>query len=212
MIRPHSMSVLARMMILLMVTMLFAGCSRSPNVRHFMLGVTAKAGADSSEDPVIDREDSKISILVGPIRLPRYLDRPQIARRKKGGEVKLDEFNRWLGGFETNLTTALAADIRSRVGSPRVVAYPSSPPFQVDYSIRIHVDEWIVDESNDLRVHLRWAIEDRKGTGEPQMSSFKTLVELDGRSTAALVEAHDKVISELSRELVNELNTDDTDL
>ena len=206
MMQQRSTSARAGIMILLTVLMLGAGCARSPDVRHFMLGAPINTQAESLADPGLDHVDSEMAVLVGPIRLPSYLDRPQIARRKGGGEIAFDEFNRWLGGFETNLTTALASDIRSRVGSPRVVAYPSSPPFPIDYSIRIHVDEWIVDDSNDLRVDLRWAIERRREKGEAQLSSFRALIELDGRSTAALVKAHDKVVHDLAKLLVEALN------
>lgn len=167
---------------------LFAGClGRSPDVRHFTLGSQSESGAVAHA--------SDLAVLIGPIRLPGYLERTQIARRAGGGEVELDEFNRWLGGFEANLTSALAAGVRRRLGSVRVVAYPSAAPFPIDYSIRIHVDEWIADESNSLRVGLRWAI---SGTAEgsiPTLAAHEDEIKLRSSSVEALVEAHDEAIA-----------------
>ena len=131
------------------------GCSRSPDVRHFVLGTQFASEAEQLAP--------ELAVLIGPIRLPAYLERPHFARRAGGGKIELDEFNRWFGGFEANLTTALATDLRRQLGSVRVVGYPSSAPFPIDYKIRIHVDEWIVDESNTLLVQLRWAL---AGQGE----------------------------------------------
>jgi uncharacterized protein len=174
------------------------GClGRSPDVRHFMLGT----------DPSVETGElaPELAVLIGPVRLPSYLERTQIARRVGGGEVELDEFNRWLGGFESNLTTALAARVRSRLGGVRVVGYPSKPPFPIDYSVRIHVDEWIVDETDSLRVSLRWAIESAGRETSPKLSAHEQSLPLDGSSVEALVEAHDAAVLELAREIADQL-------
>lgn len=173
------------------------GCSRSPDVRHFVLG-TQFASEAGQRAP-------GLAVLVGPMRLPAYLERPHFARRAGGGKIELDEFNRWLGGFEANLTTALATDLRNQLGSVRVVGYPSSAPFPIDYSVRVHIDEWIVDESNTLRVQLRWAL---AGPGEretPRLSAYQSAIELRGGSPEAVVEAHDRALAEFAQSLADEL-------
>ena len=42
------------------------------------------------------RRLADVAVLVGPVRLPSYLERAQMARLESGGEIELDEFNRWL--------------------------------------------------------------------------------------------------------------------
>jgi len=173
------------------------GCSRSPDVRHFVLGTqfVSEAGQGAPD----------LAVLIGPIRLPAYLERPHFASRAGGGKIELDEFNRWLGGFEANLTTALAADLRRQLGSVRVVGYPSAAPFPIDYSVRIHVDEWIVDESRTLLVRLRWAIVGQ-GEGEaPLLSAYDSEIEVRGRSPEAIVEAHDRALAEFARSIADRL-------
>ena len=87
------------------VLILVAGClGRSPNVRLFTLG--SQVQLERSE------RAPDLAVLIGPVRLPSYLERPQIARRLGGGEVELDEFNRWVGGFEENLIRALTDGVR----------------------------------------------------------------------------------------------------
>lgn len=174
-----------------------AGCGRSPDVSHYMLG--------TARDSAIAEGAPDVAVLVGPVRLPRYLERPQIARRQRGGEIEFDEFSRWLGGFEANLTNALAADLRRRLGSVRVVGYPSSPPFAVDYDVRIHVDEWIVDETNTLRVEVRYALSNRGSKASPILDVHSADIAVNGRSTEALVAAHDRALSEFGAHLADQL-------
>lgn len=184
------------------IACLLSGClGRSPDVRHFMLGSQKMSAAPAA----IEAGPSDLAVLIGPIRLPSYLERTQIARRVGGGEVELDEFNRWLGGFEANLTTALAADVRQRLGSVRVVGYPSAAPFPIDYSVRIHVDDCIVDASNALRVSLRWAISNHSEGPPATLAAHQNEVKLSGSSVEALVEAHDRAISVLAEEIAERL-------
>jgi uncharacterized lipoprotein YmbA len=192
-------SVLVHSPLLLLVAaaITVAGCSRSPDVRHFVLGT--QHSSDSGQ------RAPDLAVLVGPIRLPAYLERPHFARRAGGGKIELDEFNRWLGGFEANLTNALAADLREQLGSVRVVGYPSSAPFPIDYSIRIHVDEWIVDESNTLRVQLRWALAGQGEGQAPLLSAHEKAIELRGRSPESMVEAYDRALAEFAQTLANAL-------
>jgi len=181
------------------VDLVFVGClGRSPDVHHFVLGT--HSSASSARAP-------ELAVLIGPVRLPNYLDRPQIARRGAGGEIELDSSNRWLGGFEANLTTALAADLRRQLGSVRVVAYPSQAPFPIDFSVRIHVDEWIVDELNVLQVKLRWAITDRQPEPATELAAYEAALTVDGRSVEALVAAHDIAIAALAATIADQLVT-----
>ena len=61
-----------------------SGClSRSPDVRHFVLGTTHSIET-SARAP-------EMALLIGPVRLPAYLERPQIATLEDGGEVAVEQ-------------------------------------------------------------------------------------------------------------------------
>ena len=64
-----------------------AGClGRSPQVHFFMLGTGAvEPGEVAAPD---------VSVLIGPVRFPAYLARPEFARLAKDGEIELDSSNR----------------------------------------------------------------------------------------------------------------------
>ena len=142
--------------ILAVVISTTACLGRSPNPERYMLG-TDGAGTAGDAAP-------EIALLVGPVRLPAYLDRPQFARLEGPGEIELDEFARWLGGFEENFLRALSLDLARRTGSIRIAATPSKAPFPFDARIRLHVDDLVVD-GDVLRTRIRWRGPDRRSRG-----------------------------------------------
>ena len=192
--------------LLFVLLVAISGClGRSPSVRLFTLGTQAQP-AESARAP-------ELAVLIGPARLPAYLERPQIARLRAYGEVELDEFNRWVGGFEKNLIRAVEIGVRRQLGSDRVVGYPSGAPFPFDRQVRLHVDEMIVDASNALRVRVRWALlrpgqtaspfsgEEPEGAVAAGTHLFAETVPLRDGSVEALVEAHDAALSQLAQQI-----------
>lgn len=191
-------------LILLAALLLGLGClGRSPSVRLFTLGTLSPLEAESRAP--------NLAVLIGPVRLPAYLERPQIARLKRFGEIQLDEFNRWVGGFEKNLIRAVETGVRNQLGSDRVVGYPSGAPFPFDRQVRIHVDEMIVDSENNLRARIRWAVlmpGEESAAGRGMTSLLDESLPVRDRSVEALVEAHDAILSKMAQRIADQLAPD----
>lgn len=181
---------------LLVLATSFGCLGRSPVAEHFVLGMGAVPGAQSPATGV-EAGLSDLAIVIGPVRLPGYLDRPQLARLEAGGAVELDEFSRWLGGFEDNFLRAISLDVARRTDSIRVTTYPSKAPFPADVRVKLHVDDLIAEGRSSLRVRIRWAIV-RAGSDEaPELFLMEESVPLAGKSNLELVAAYDAVLSEL---------------
>ena len=175
------------------------GClGRSPGVEHFILGSGAVSQA-SLDSP------NPVSILIGPVRLPAYLDRPQLARLQAGGHVELDEFTRWLGGFEKNFLRGLELEVARQTGSIRVATHPSKAPFPFDVQVRLHVDDLVVVDGRTLRVKIRWAIQRVGGDAPPELFAMDESITLENDSNEAIVAAHDAVLADLAGRLVARL-------
>lgn len=175
-----------------------SGClGRSPEPRLFALG--------STPHPADAPLDSELAVLVGPVRFPRYLERPQLVRRLEGGELDLDEFNRWAGSFEENVVRALSLDLASRLRSDRVVAYPSTPPFALAYRVRIHFDELVVGPDDVLRMRSRWSIRHGQSDDPPRIGRTDLDRPVAGRSIQAVVAAHEAAVAALGEALSREI-------
>ncbi|HPG25403.1 MAG TPA: PqiC family protein [Myxococcota bacterium] len=175
-----------------------AGClGRSPRVRSFVLG--------SEGLPPAAARAPEAAIVVGPVRLPTYLDRPQLARLGASGEVRLDERNRWLGGFEENFLRGVANGLASQLGSSRVVTHPSRAPFPFDYRVRFHVDELIRDAEGSLRVRVRWVLLRDGGEAVGPIEVLEERLVVAGEGSAPLVEAHARVCALLATRIADRI-------
>ena len=181
--------------------LLAAGClGRSPEVRHYMLR------AQQSTDGL--PADSDVAVLVGPVRLPAYLERSQLARLAEGGEVELDELNRWLGGFEVNFLRAISLGLAHELGSDRVVVFPTQAPFAIDYRIRLHVDDMIGLQSGALQLRVRWSLA-RTGEDSPGLFVLESSIPVAGRRATDLVAAHETALAELVQRMASEIRAQD---
>ena len=179
------------------------GClGRSPDVRHFVLGRPTPAAAAPSVDG--------LAVLVGPVRLPEYLQRAQIARLDPSGEVRLDETNRWLGGFESNLLRALAMGLAERLDSARVVSHPSKAPFEMDYRIRIHVDDLVAQDGERLRVRIRWALQPSDPEEPAGLFMMDRAFPIAAVEAEALVAAHETALAELVEAMARSIEQEGT--
>ncbi len=166
------------------------GClGRSPEVRHYILGSFGSGTeAASAKD---------VAVLVGPVRLPAYLERPQIARLESGGLVELDETDRWLGGFEENFLRALTSGLARKLGSVKIVQHPSRAPFSLDYRVQLHVDDLIDVTGEALRVRIRWSLQ-IEGAEEPaEIFLMQESVPIKSSGSQGVVEAHEVALDRL---------------
>lgn len=174
---------------LLVATM--AGClGRSPEAEHFILG--------APDGSALRGEPSDVALLVGPVRLPSYLDRPQFARLESGGSVEIEEYARWLGGFEENFLRGLSVELARLLGSDRIVTAPSKAPFDFDAQIRLYVDDMVVVPGRALQVRIRWAILPSGDRGEPVTSVMEETLPLTDDSNVAIVAAHEAALRDLA--------------
>jgi uncharacterized protein len=184
--------------IALVCALVSPGClGRSPQVRQFMLGVESLEPAEPGAP--------NVSVLIGPVRLPAYLERPELARLATDGEVELDSQHRWLGSFEENFLRATSLGVARRLGSTQVVAAPANPPFPIEYSVRLHVDDLIAEAGGALRVRIRWALIGPVGRGTgPLDAPSARLFTFEERRTGvdaspeARVQAYEAVLAELA--------------
>lgn len=181
------------------VAMIATGClGRSPDVRHYLLGTSMPGGGSSSTRDV--------AVLVGPVRMPSYLERSQIARLESNGEIELDETNRWLGGFEENFLRALTSGLARKLGSVKIVQHPSRAPFSLDYRVQLHVDDLIDVTGEALRVRIRWSLQ-IEGAEEPaEIFLMQETVPIESGGSRGVVEAHDVALDRLAQSIATAIS------
>ena len=107
---------------LLILPALTGGCSgRSAPARFYMLAAVphspvATPSTESGRAPELG---------VGPVTLPRYLERTNIVTRR-GMEMEVAEFDRWVEPLSESVPRAIAANLATLLRTERIVVFPWS--------------------------------------------------------------------------------------
>ncbi len=90
-----------RILVTLLVGTLMSGCigTSAPVTRFYVLN-PLEAGAGTVGD---DGRKAALSVEVAALRLPQYLERPQIVTRSAENRLELAEFHQWGGNLRKNL-------------------------------------------------------------------------------------------------------------
>jgi len=182
------------------------GCGGSAPSRFYQLS-SLETQSMASRD--VSSEHS-LTVAVGPVRVPDYLDRPQIVTRSGKNELALAEFDRWGGSLENDVVRVLAADISALLPADRFFVTQWSPILdsQVPVSSRVEVlaDRFEGAMGGSVTLRAQWAIFGKdKGLLFKKESTISEQV--NGNSYDALVDAMSKALERLSREISSAISS-----
>jgi uncharacterized lipoprotein YmbA len=172
---------------------LAAGCASAPPARFYIVTPLAGPGpAARTPGP---------GVVVAAVRLPEYLERPQLVTRSGDNQLQLEEFDQWGGNLAKDLTRVMAENLSLLLGSDAVVAAPHTLRTRPDYRVELEVLRF--ERAGDGRVHLtaKWWLQ-RGGDGHPLASPMTALASepLPESANADLtVAAMSSVYGELAR-------------
>jgi uncharacterized protein len=145
--RPNSFLVLA-----ILVPLALAACGTDKPTRLYVLNATVEKPAETSPDGV--------AIGIGPITLPKYLDRPEIVTRVNGNSLSQANFDQWGGDLNDNITRVLAADLSNLLATDRVSLYPWKDGAPVEYQITLDINRFEQDADGSTVLNVFWSIVD----------------------------------------------------
>ncbi|MBI5898211.1 MAG: membrane integrity-associated transporter subunit PqiC [Rhodocyclales bacterium] len=127
-----------------------AGCLGSaPTTRFYQLQSVI-------DKPATHTAQESPTLLVREVRLPHYLDRPQIVTREAGNRLQLAEFDRWGGDLREDMTRVLIQNLGRVLGGKQVFAAPLGVVVQPDYRLEVEVLRFERDGGGQVRLHARW--------------------------------------------------------
>jgi uncharacterized lipoprotein YmbA len=127
---------------------------------------------------------------LGPIVLPPYLDRTQIATRISPTEVAYSQWDRWAEPLAANVSSVLLQTLSSDLGTDDIVLYPWPGGAEVEYQIAIRLLRFETDATGESHLRARWSVRDVRR--DRHLAAKETTLTRPGRpddragSTAAL--------------------------
>ena len=179
---------------------LLTGCASSPSSKFYQLNPGQNKTSVTGD---VSLDQSQV-IAIGPVRIPDYLDRPQIVTRSGKNELKLSEFDRWAGSLESDVNRVLVEDISGLLPADgfSVVHWTPYSGSQVPASHRVEVIvdrfEGALGDSVLLKAQWRIFAKDRSLILE---KGSRVREQMNGSSYGALVAAMSSALERLSRDI-----------
>jgi uncharacterized lipoprotein YmbA len=185
----------------LLLVFFLAACSTTPPVAYYTLNTLPEM---QQEIPAAVMDDT-IAIGVGPVKFPKFLDRPQIVTRKSQNQIQVSEFNRWAGSFPGDFSRVLAKNISILLPTDRVAVFPWGEQFSPTYQIKLDVEQFDGQLGEGVVLEVTWTVTDKEGTNK--LVVRKSLIEepVSDKTYEALVVAESNGLATLSRTIVQEI-------
>jgi len=181
--------------LLWIVGLTLAGCvgGRTPPSRFYLLEPMLEASP-------LPAEAKKITLVLAPVRMPRYLDRAQIVTANGDNSYSLSEYERWAEGLEHNIFRVLQQDLTylvpADVVSSPVVGLPA-------LKLAVTILQFHVDAQGQARLEAQWQISRDDRTLNLQQGSYReSVASSDYRHIVAALNA---CLNRLARDVAKDL-------
>lgn len=183
--------------------MVLGGCASTQPARFYLL--TSVPNLELAPQEAAGAR--ALSIGIGPIILPKYLDRPQILTHASRYEVSVAEFERWAEPLEANFARVLAANLAHLIPTDRLVLYPWPRITPIDYQVTLEVVDFLGRLDGESHLVARWTL--FRGDGQAELAGRKSVLSaaVGSGQYDSLVAAMSQTLADLSREIATAIKT-----
>ena len=185
---------------------LFGGCGafapRADPSSFYILGALPEADLAAHESTAGLK--ANFSVGLGPIELPGYLDRQQIATRTSTNRLSYSETERWAAPLAESFSRVLAQNISHLLNPAQMIHFPWQSNDTPDYQVKIEVLQFEGAGNQEAWLTARWSVIDRNKkilVGQRSQLSRRA----GSLSTEDFVKALSETLGDLSREIVKTL-------
>jgi len=177
------------------------GCTSSPRAKFYLLSTPATESPEANASA----DNRCLSIGVGPINIPDYLDRPQIVTRTTPNEISLAEYDRWSESLKDNITRVLAKNLSVLLCTKTIMVFPWKGGTPLDYRIEMRVLRLDGSLGGNVFLEASWIV--LSGDGKKMLfvkeSNFTEAT--GGKDYNSLVGAQSRALHQLSGEIAEAL-------
>ena len=140
--------------------LVLSGCFGSTPPTQFYL-VPSLSGGDTAPPASTGQRD--LTLGVGPVTVPPYLDRSQIVTRTSRAKLVVADFDQWAGPLADTIARVLSENLSILIPTERVVLHPWSRTLDPDYQVTVEVLQFERGPGNQVVLAARWSLLDRDG-------------------------------------------------
>lgn len=173
------------------------GCGTSQPSHFYLLRAMSPASASG----LSEMKPTSLSLGLGPVTLPKYLDRPQIVTKSGAHEVELAEFHKWAEPLSENVSHVLAENLSAILSTDRIEQYPWRRTTTMDYQIVVDVLRFDGTRGGEAALAARWSLLGDDGKTVFIRKTTRMTHNPTSQDYEGLVEAMSQNLEVLSREM-----------
>jgi uncharacterized lipoprotein YmbA len=201
----HDDNVFTSLLALALIGLMHAGCGafspRADPSRFFTLSTSAElqALARDAGNP------EGISVGIGPIKFPGYLDRQEIMFRTAQNRFEVLENDRWAEPLDENFTRVISQNLSGLLRTDRIIVYPWTSDRKPTYQVEIEVLRFEGNSARDAQLSVRWGVIDGNSKKRLTLKESRLTRPAKEKSTDGTVAALSETAEDLSREIAEAL-------
>lgn len=184
--------------------LILSGCvsvANSPNPRFYML----RAVDQDSNYQKFDILAGTI-IAVGPVKIPEYLNRPQMVTKDKKGMLNFAQFDRWGELLESGITRLMIEDFTLMLPGASLQMYPSNFAIPLNYQVSVDIVQMESELNKNLLLVAQWTVIDSKSMKMIFTKRSEFTVPITPHDYPGLTEALSTAGASLSAEIAQKLS------
>ena len=154
--------------------------------------------------PPSDANKKSLRIGVGPLEIPRLLNRPQIVSRKNSAEVIMSEKHQWGGSYKEELIQTLTDNLSSLLKTENVETFPWKFSFKPTYQVRVNIERFDGQVGQSVTLKARWRL--LKNNKEILVKRAVIETAVKGKSYTDYIKAHSQTLATLSKQIAKQIN------
>jgi len=174
-----------------------------PDHARFYVLTSAGAGASGAATLASGANPGQLTVGVGPVTLPAYLDRAQVVTRVSANRLELSGQNRWAEPLKSSFTRILAQNLSAMLGTQQVVVYPWLRPPRIDYQVKVDVERFEANTNGTADLVARWEIRDPSSDAVLASNTTNLSDPIDSKNEGAQAQSLSRALAAFSREIAS---------
>jgi uncharacterized lipoprotein YmbA len=184
--------------------MALAGCGAATGPVQFYALSGPEPPAQTMRSVDISDE---IALGIGPLEIPKMIDRPQIVTRGAGNKLNVAEFHRWGGALNEDILRTLTEQLSGLLKSNQVMAHPWAEFFEPDYRVYLIFHRFDGRLGDSVVLNATWSVTDTRGRKALAVKRSVITEPLTADDYESLVVASSRVLDELGRQIAAEITS-----
>ena len=183
--------------------LLTLGCASSKPSRYYILSSMQKV--EKGEE--VKASGQSLTIGVGPIEFPGYLDRSEIVTRTSNNEIEFTDFDSWAHSLHDNFGRVLIENLSILLPTEQILLLPRIKSIPLDYQIVMEVIRFDGALGGDVTLIVRWAVFGAKDKKLLLTRKSSMAEPTKAKGYQALVAAQSRAVEHLSREIAEAIKS-----